>query len=341
MYIGLPPKRSWLKPSLDESMTSAPVKLIVVSNPDIASLIQGQALLEMGEWKEGPLVEDCASHRLNDVRIWWLETGLLWEDDLDKRWTSATGEEVSEIIFPSRHSAASGRPSLTVHPIGIPHLTEDDEIPFGGKAGECPPPNPRLGPWFREIRKRGGDSSLSDEFSLTLETSHHGPWLETPCMFIEIGSTAEHWPRKDAAEILAGIIWDGLGLGGGSGIGEWNPNSGEKVAVGLGGGHYAPFIGRLASYEGVWLGHMLAGYSLPMKKPGSPDWDPLTGELPAGIWTHAIDSAISATRLAFPGAEVWAYMDRKSFKGWQRQAIRRYLESIGIPLGRTRDFVSL
>lgn len=320
-------------------MTVDAVRLIVVSIPDIASLIQGEALLEYGDWNEGVEVEGCRTNSLSDVRIWWLNNGLLWEDNLDARWTKATGEKVAEVIFPSRHSAASGQPSLTVHPIGIPHIGVDDEIPYGGKPQSCPPPSTRLASWYREIITRGNNSDLSEEFSFTLEVTHHGPWLECPCLFIEIGSTPEHWPRRDAAKILAGIIWQGLGLDGNGGLGTWDPSKPSKVAVGIGGGHYAPFIGRLAAHDNIWLGHMVGGHSLPMEKPSDESWDPSTGELPGGNWKNAIDSVIDSTRIAFPGGEIWAYMDRKSFKGWQRQSIKRYLEQINIPLGRTRDFV--
>ncbi|MBT7937979.1 MAG: hypothetical protein HN696_02315, partial [Euryarchaeota archaeon] len=38
-------------------MELSKVRLIIVSTPDIASLIQGEALLELGEWQQGPLVE--------------------------------------------------------------------------------------------------------------------------------------------------------------------------------------------------------------------------------------------------------------------------------------------
>ncbi len=327
----------WDLTALD--MQADGIKLIIVSIPDVASLIQGEALLELGDWQDGMEVEGCRTHSFSDARIWWLDSGLLWEDHLDARWTSATGEKVGEVIFPSRHSAASGQPSLTVHPVGIPHIGEEDEIPFGGKPASCPPPNPRLASWYREILKCGRSSELSEEFSFTLEVTHHGPWLETPSLFIEIGSTPEHWPRRDAAKILAEIIWQGLGLDGGDGIGTWDQHKPCKVAVGIGGGHYAPFIGRLAAHEGIWLGHMVGGHSLPMDKPEDESWDPLTGELPAGNWRQAINSAIESTRLAFPKGEIWAYMDRKSFKGWQRQSIKRHLQDIGIPLGRTRDFI--
>ena len=322
-------------------MAEPQLKLVIISRPDIASLIIGEELLELGDWQRGPDVEGCITHGFCDTRIWWLDSRLLWEDDLDERWRQATTEEVSEIIFPSRHSATSGQPSLTVHPIGIPHLSSQDEIPFGGKAASCPPPNPRLAAWFRELKQMGDASDLCDEFSFTLEATHHGPWLKTPCMFIEIGSTESYWGRRDAARILADIIWRGLGLDGGVGIGNWNASAaGEKVVVGIGGGHYAPFIGRLALHEGVWLGHVLANHSLPMIRPDEQDDGRAGATAPSGNWSQAIDSAIESTRHAFPGADVWAYLDRKSFKGWQRQAIRVHLEAIGVPMGRTRDFIS-
>ena len=321
-------------------MGRLPIRLVVVSEPDIASLIQGEELLELGEWQAGPEVESCATWALSDVRIWWLESRLLHEDDLDRRWTEVTGEEVVEVIFPSRHFAASGNPSLTVHPIGNPHLIEGEEMSHGGRRGQCPPPSPRLGSWFREILSCGKQSGLDDEFSLTLEVTHHGPWLEVPCLFIEIGSTDTHWGRRDAARVLADIIWRGLGLDGGSGIGKWTEeNAGEKVVVGIGGGHYAPFIGRLAAHEGIWMGHMVANHSLPFIKPDEDSWNPLEDELPLGSWRQAIDSAVESTLRAFPGGQIWAYLDRKSFKGWQRQSIRRHLEERGIPIGRTRDLV--
>lgn len=53
-----------------------------------------------------------------DVRLLKLETRLVKEDHLDRRWEEATGEPVEEVIFLSKHVAASSRPALTIHPIG-------------------------------------------------------------------------------------------------------------------------------------------------------------------------------------------------------------------------------
>ena len=32
------------------------------------------------------------------------------------------------------------------------------------------------------------------------------------------------------------------------------------------------------------------------------------------------------------------HLDRKSFKGWQRRVIKRLLNELDVPVGRTRDF---
>ena len=61
--------------------------------------------------------------------------------------------------------------------------------------------------------------------------------------------------------------------------------------------------------------------------------------IPKGTWQQAIMAAFNSTKQANPNSEVWAYLDRKSFKGWQRSAIIRFLEEQKIPLGRTADFL--
>ena len=94
------------------------VSLILVSGGDIASTNQADELLKLCDWVELDRVEGRTAYSYQHARMWWVEDGCLWEDDLDKRWEVATGEVPTEIIFPSRHSAASGNASLTLHPIG-------------------------------------------------------------------------------------------------------------------------------------------------------------------------------------------------------------------------------
>ena len=107
--------------------------------------------------------------------MWLFENGILFEDYIGKRWHAETGEVVDEIIFPSRHSASSGKPSLTLHPIGVPHLELDEVPPFGGKSGEAPPPSTRIAEWWRLLQSMAAETELDQSFELTLEVSTMAP----------------------------------------------------------------------------------------------------------------------------------------------------------------------
>ena len=133
------------------------VSLIVVSGGDVASTNQAEELLKMCNWTELDLVEGLPAYSFMHARMWWMKDGCLWENDLDKRWEEETGEIPTEIIFPSRHSAASGNPSLTLHPIGTMQVPHDSTPQYGGKAADCPPPNPRIAAWWRELNKVASD----------------------------------------------------------------------------------------------------------------------------------------------------------------------------------------
>ncbi|CAN0136066.1 unnamed protein product, partial [Laminaria digitata] len=50
----------------------------------------------------------------------------------------------------------------------------------GGRPGRCPPPSPRLAGCLRELGRATREAGLESSFDVTLEVTHHGPWLETP-----------------------------------------------------------------------------------------------------------------------------------------------------------------
>ena len=322
------------------------VTLLIVSEPDIASTIQGDALLNRGNWNEMDTVEGGRvwKHEIKDVCLWWFGNRLLMEDGLDYRFSSTTGEVVEEVIFLSRHFAASGRPSLTLHVIGVPgEHPRGERAEHGGIKGEVVLPNPRFASWYRLMCEAAHKHALVPEFELTIETTHHGPCLGVPTMFIEIGSSESHWGRVDAAEAWADVMEIGLGLDGSEGNGDWNSMSNDersvaKVMIGIGGGHYAPRHTDVLRNTDCWAGHQLANYALEMEKPNDAEWDPDTGRLPDGAWQHAIRVSVESTRDAFPDGLVMAHLDRKSFKGWQRRVIKRLLNELKVPVGRTRDF---
>lgn len=50
--------------------------------------------------------------------------------------------------------------------LGVPHLSEDEVPPAGGKPGWAAPPNPRIGPWLRLLKKIAEKHNLTPEFEV-------------------------------------------------------------------------------------------------------------------------------------------------------------------------------
>ncbi|XP_024018267.1 D-aminoacyl-tRNA deacylase [Morus notabilis] len=314
------------------------VTLVVATSSDPASINPLNALLAMPGWNPCPSLQDMKSFANGEVRVLEHEKSIVREDNLDKRWEDATGEVVDEVIFFSKHTAVSNRPALTVHPIGVPHLREGDVAPQGGRPGWAAPPNPRMGPWLRLLKKIAESRNLVPEFEITLEGTHHGPETNKPTMFLEIGSTEEYWKRQDASEVMAQLVWRGLGLGGEADVGNWSrENYKKKVLLGIGGGHYAPRHMDIVLKDGIWVGHLLSGYSLPMEDPNQSKAGK-SAEGIGGTWREAIKAAFEATRLGFPGGEIIAHLDHKSFKSWQKNAIIGFLGDQNIKIGKPNDF---
>ena len=309
-------------------MGAQEVVLIAVNQRDVASTNQAEVLLEIEEWTVGERFEDHPVFVLKHLRMVFLPDGLLFEDHLDRRWENATGETVCEIIFPSRHVAASGKPSLTLHPIGVPHLPIGEQGPYGGHGGQPSPPSTRLASWWNMLLAYAPREKSVEGFELSFEVTHHGPTVSVPCLFIEVGSTEDMWGHLGAAKVLGHLIRDGL-LGQAGEVWDPSVHTGALVVVTLGGGHYAPRASNLALIDGVWVGHMLANYALPFRQREDGDV--------VGNWRQSILAALAATRKAFPGGDVVCSMDKKAFRGWQRQAVRDFLEAEGVPLLTTKQ----
>lgn len=96
--------------------------LVVATTADPASINPAKALLAMPGWLPGPTLDGGIRSFKNGDTLRLLEQDkfIIEEDDLDLRWEAATGETVAELFFLSRHAAATGRPALTIHPIGTP-----------------------------------------------------------------------------------------------------------------------------------------------------------------------------------------------------------------------------
>jgi D-aminoacyl-tRNA deacylase len=221
-------------------------------------------------------------------------------DDVDLKAMSATGYPVEEVIFLSRHRAASGIPTLTVHPIGN-HGSAD----FGGRPETLVPASPRtMTAMLRKLAAERGDLP----FEVSFEVTHHGPYLGCPTAFIEIGSSEEWWGHDGAAWAVARTV---LGA-----EGQEHP-----VAIGVGGGHYAPRFTEISLTHRISFGHMVPNYALKGKG---------DDELEA-ILRRAMDAS---------GATL-AYVHRKSMKRSEATRVVGILEAIGLKVVSSKDLVPL
>ncbi|CAI8608588.1 unnamed protein product [Vicia faba] len=294
------------------------VSLLVATTIDPASINPANALLALPGWLPGPHFQDDMKSFVNQgLRVLVHGKSIVVEDNLDERWEKVTGEVVDEVIF-----------------LRVPHLREGDVPPQGGKPGWAALPNPRIGPWIRLLKNIAQAHYLLPEFEITLEATHHGPLTNKPTMFLEIGSTEDYWKRQDAAQVMAQLVWEGLGLGGGTDVGNWSRANGKKkVLLGIGGGHYVPRHMDVILKDDVWAGHLLSGYSVPMEDPKGE-----TNVEIGGTWKQSIKAAYEATKSAFPGGEILAHLDQKSFKGWQKNAITGFLAEQNIKIGKPNNF---
>lgn len=267
--------------------------LIIASKEDIASMNIRQKLLALAQWEEygkfdENLVYSLSTSSANAIRLATINDIHIFRDFPDTAWP-----ECDTVIFVSRHKSASNLRSLTVHPIGNYGKAE-----FGGKEGKLVPSAPAL---MTEALQNLSVNAEGLDFSISFEVTHHGPYLEKPTFFIEIGSDENAWKDDAAAKAVAKALMDAISAA---------PAHGTSICIGIGGGHYAPRFSDLALKKKISFGHMIPDYQIKY----ATDED----------LRHKIAIAVAAT----PGC-AFAYLDKKSL-GKEIHRIERILDELGI-----------
>ena len=217
------------------------MRLIVTSSEDNASMNIRARLLERPGWTESGDFDGHPALVKDDFLIVQVNKIHLDEDHVDQRAEERLGIHVDVVIFASRHRAESRIPTLTVHPIG--NYSSAD---FGGKPRTLCKSSPHL---MTSALRELASNAKGMGFNVSFETTHHGPSVNSPAFYIEIGSYEELWGREDAAEAIAKSIMS-------------IKDEGHPVVVCAGGGHYAPRFTEVALARKVAIGHMAANYAL-------------------------------------------------------------------------------
>ncbi|GAG09054.1 unnamed protein product, partial [marine sediment metagenome] len=155
------------------------------------------------------------------------------------------------IIFASKHQSEKKEKSLCVHAPGNWRNAE-----FGGEAGKiCHTSALFQKKVFEKLKSNSQKFNLKD-YNITLECTHHGPLIEKPCIFIEIGSTEAEWRDTKASFVVAKTISEV--------IKKFRENKYAEVAIGIGGPHYCPNFNKIQLNSNIALSHIIPQYSLPL-----------------------------------------------------------------------------
>ncbi len=207
--------------------------LIVASKEDKAGINITTQLSKFGEFSFY-LVEKDILHRENM--------------DLSKL------QDFDFIIFASKHSSAKKEKTLSIHSPG--NFGEKTPEMGGDSYNVCLSSalfNKQL---FENLNESAIEHDLDKKYNLTLECTHHGPFIQKPCVFIEIGATQTEWEDRRASFVVAKAIKRT--------IENFKENPYNEVAIGIGGPHYCPAFNKIQLYSNVAISHVIPNYVCPI-----------------------------------------------------------------------------
>jgi D-aminoacyl-tRNA deacylase len=221
--------------------------LVAASNRDPASLNIRRQVLGHYDFKEttqkfqgtSTYVTELGSSK---VRLVTLNQELVFAQDLTDFF-----KDPELVVFISRHSSESGKPTLSVHTPG-----NLGEATMGGIARQVSvSPANAMRETLKTLVKFREELRLNYEVSY--EGTHHGPSLNAPTMFAELGSTPKQWKDSKAAEAVAHAAMKAAET-----FGDFS----AKTVLGLGGPHYSEKFTRMALENRLAFGHIIPKYAV-------------------------------------------------------------------------------
>ncbi|MFH1182008.1 MAG: D-aminoacyl-tRNA deacylase [Candidatus Woesearchaeota archaeon] len=231
-------------------------------------------------------LKELGVEKRKDFSLHVIEEDSIFAENLDKR------IDADAFIFATKHRSSSGIKSLTVHVQGNWGKAE-----FGGEEGKIAV---AAAPLIKSALKNLSRESIG--YEVVQEVTHHGPFMEKPSMFIEIGSSEKEWSDDKAGEAIAKAIL--------------NLSVEECItAVGIGGLHYASNFMPIQLNTNIAIGHICPKYAL------------------ADLNSEKLRQAIERT---WPKKAELIIVDWKGLGG-HKEKVKELLENAGIPWKKSSD----
>ncbi len=199
------------------------------------------------------------------------------------------------LVFVSRHSSLSGIPTLSVHTPGNLATAE-----LGGISRKVSvSPASAMRDALLEMARLRLEMGLN--YQVSYECTHHGPSLDVPTMFVELGSSPEQWKDSRAAEAVAHAAMAAI-----------SKCSVYPAVLGIGGPHYSEKFTRIALSNPTAFGHIIPKYAIP--------------QVDSEMIRQCVDRTTEKVESAL--------LEWKGIRGPERDRLIAILDEIGIPTER-------
>jgi len=229
-------------------MEESALILVVASSKDLAGVNIAQQVLnnypfsQTGEtYQENPVYH--AEINGKHVHLVTLKGEAVYAQNLPEHFPNA-----ELVVFLSRHSSQSGKPTLSVHTPGNFANAELGGLPRTLSVA----PAAAMHDALKALAQFKAEMKL--DYEVSYECTHHGPSLNVPAMFVELGSSPQQWNDKLAAEAVANAAMNAIAK---------FQISEQTAVLGIGGPHYNAKFTQMALEDEALFGHMIPKYALP------------------------------------------------------------------------------
>jgi D-aminoacyl-tRNA deacylase len=216
--------------------------LIAASTKDLASTNIAKQILSNYPFE--PIKEKVYAAEVSNrkVELRMLDEELVYAQDIVKLYPT-----IDLIIFISRHSSLSGTPTLSVHTPGNLGDADLGGIPRKVSIAPANAMKAALSTMLRLVEEKDLN------YKVSYECTHHGPSLDVPAMFAELGSTPKEWEDLEAAKVVAHAVIKAV---------ENFSQQKSRVILGIGGPHYNEKFTKMALEGDIAFGHMIPKYAI-------------------------------------------------------------------------------
>jgi D-aminoacyl-tRNA deacylase len=231
---------------------------IITSKIDLAGtnikekLINNHNFIKTDELFDDENIYENKSLINDSIKLYTIQkTSTVFRENLDNE------IKADLFIYATKHQSASKIPSLSVHCTG-----NWDNANFGGKNRTlCKSPQNFLksAMIYMEKNIKKLEYEKLSEYDIVQEVTHHGPFMNKPLIYIEIGADEKRWKDSLAGKFIAEIIcnlirdFDTIKL------------KKYKVGFGIGGLHTTPNFKKIIINEddnSVAISHVCPKYML-------------------------------------------------------------------------------